>query len=122
MQEPLNLYFLSVRGNGSRHDPCKAARNILILLGCLNTCEDLLDADADLGATGNLLDFTNGTLLITVRECARLLENVCELSLRVDVRHRDLGIEATKEVELSEHRAFGRGCENKQATILALVS
>jgi len=70
----------------------------LVLLRRFDTCQDLLDADANLLATCNLLDFTNGTLLVPILERAGCPQNVCELLLRVDVWYRDLGIETTEEV------------------------
>ncbi len=113
MQKTLDLRSSSIRGNGPRHDPRKATGDILILLRGLNACKNLLDTNANFRAAGNFLDLTDGALLVTVRECTRLLKNVCELILSVNVRYRYFGIKATEQVELREHRALSRCCENE---------
>ena len=68
----------------------------------LNTGEYLLDTDADLCATGDLLDLTDSAALVVVGERAGFVEDVCEFGLRVDVRDGDFGVEAGEEVELRE--------------------
>lgn len=113
-----NLDRASVRSNSTRHNPGEAARDVLILFRRLNTREDFLDTDANLCAAGNLLNLADSALLVALRERARCLENVCEFGLRVDIRHRDLGVKATEEVKLSENRALGRGGEDQKSAIL----
>lgn len=92
------------------------------MLRRLNTRENLLDTDANLCAAGDLLYLADCALLVAVGECARRLEYVCELGLRVHVRHRDLGVEATKQVELSKNRALGCCREDQKSAILSWVS
>lgn len=107
-----SLYRSSVRSNSTRHDASEAARYILVLFRCLDTGEDLLDTDPDLGVTCHLLDLTDGALLVGIGEGTGFPQDVCELGLCVDVRDGDLGVESGKEIELCEHRAFGRCREN----------
>jgi hypothetical protein len=99
-----------------RHDPGEASRYVLILLRRLNASQDLLDANANLLATGAFLDLPNSA--IGVIESTRLLQDVCKFSLRVDIGYRNLSVEAAEQVELSKHGAFCRGREDQQATIL----
>jgi hypothetical protein len=86
----------TVRCNRPRHDPCKAARNVLILLCRLNACKDLLDTNTNLLTASALFDFRDRALDIIKR--TRFLQNVCELALGIDIWYRDLGIEAAEEV------------------------
>lgn len=65
--------------NCPRHDPSEASRYVLILLRRLDTCQNLLDANANLLATGAFLDLPNSA--IGVIECARLLQDVRKFSL-----------------------------------------
>lgn len=69
----LRALHLHVRSDGTRNNPCKAARHILVLLGRLDTRKELLDAHTDVGAAGDFLDLGDGALLVALGEGARLL-------------------------------------------------
>jgi hypothetical protein len=73
----------------------------------LDTGENLLDTDPDLGITRHLLDLTDGTLLVGIGEGTGFPQNVCELSLCVDIRNGDFSVKSGEEIELCEYRAFG---------------
>ena len=82
--------------NSLGHDSSKATRDVPVFLGRLDGCQNLLDAHPYVWTTRNLLDLANGSLLVPVRERARVLQDMCELGLRVDIGHRNICIESTE--------------------------
>lgn len=88
---------------GTGHDPGKPARYVLVLLCRLNGCQDLLDAHTHIGATRNLLNLSDGTLLVSIREGTRLLQHLRKLRLRVDVWYGNVCVETAEQIQLSEY-------------------